>query len=133
MTFLEKFIYEREAIAAALRTAGIEAIQFNKDDIPKTLPCAIVILANEAGRLGTSRRFTDTDLAWTVFLVVNAQNVTDPELELYTLKESFRAAYLASANRDLPQVEYYTSRLDGARLVRIAKIDLLRAGSGTAS
>ena len=36
-------------------------------------------------------------------------------------------------NRDLPSVEYYTSRIDGTRLVRIAKIDLLKAGTGTSA
>lgn len=133
MTFLEKFIYEREAIASALRAANLATILFNKDSIPKELPCAILVLSSESGRLGTGRRFTDSDLLWTVFLVVNAQNVADPDAELYALKESFRAAYLAALSRDLPQVEYYTSRLDGARLVRIAKIDLLRTGTGAAS
>lgn len=133
MTFLEKFLYEREAIASALRAAPIPSILFNKDSIPKELPCAILVLSSESGRLGTGRRFTDSDLLWTVFLIVNAQNVTDPDTELYTLKETFRAAYLNALGRDLPQIEYYTSRLDGARLVRIAKIDLLRSGTGAAS
>jgi hypothetical protein len=30
-------------------------------------------------------------------------------------------------------VEYYTSRVDGSRLVRIAKIDLLKVGNGASS
>lgn len=133
MTFTEKFLYEREAIAAALRAAHIPSIQFNKDAIPAQLPCAILVLDSETGRLATSRRFADSDLTWTVFLIVNAHNVADPDAELYGLKEAFRAACLTSLGRDLPQVTYYTSRLDGARLVRIARIDLLRSGSGAAS
>jgi len=133
VTFLEKFLYEREAIASALRAAPIPTLQFNKDAIPKELPCAILVLSAENGTRGTAKRFTDSDLLWTVFLIVNAQNVTDPDTELYTLKEAFRAAYLNALGRDLPQIEYYTSRLDGARLVRIAKIDLLRSGTGAAS
>jgi hypothetical protein len=133
VTFLEKFLYEREAIASALRAAPIPSILFNKDSIPKELPCAILVLSGENGTRGTAKRFTDSDLLWTVFLIVNAQNVTDPDTELYTLKETFRAAYLNALGRDLPQIEYYTSRLDGARLVRIAKIDLLRSGTGAAS
>lgn len=132
MTFTEKFLYEREAIAAALRTAGIADVQFNKDDIPKNLPCAIVILDTETGKLGTTRRFTATDLDFTVFLVVNAHANPDPDADIYALKEAFRTAYMAALGRDLPKVDYYTSRLDGARLVRIAKIDLLRSGFGAA-
>jgi len=106
---------------------------FNKDNIPKSLPCAILILDSEVGKQGTSRQYVDTDIAWTVFLIVNAQKVSDPDAELYELKEKFRASYVKLMNRDLPSVEYYTSRIDGTRLVRIAKIDLLKSGTGAGS
>ncbi len=36
-------------------------------------------------------------------------------------------------NRDLASIEYYTSRIDGSRLVRIAKIDLQKSGTGAGS
>ncbi|GAB1467609.1 hypothetical protein MASR2M64_02840 [Candidatus Cloacimonadota bacterium] len=75
----------------------------------------------------------DTDIAWTVFLIVNAQNVSDPDAELYELKEKFRAVYVKIMNRDLPSIEYYTSRIDGTRLIRIAKIDLLKSGTRAGS
>ncbi|GAB1365752.1 hypothetical protein MASR1M36_06230 [Candidatus Cloacimonadaceae bacterium] len=130
MTAYEKFIADRKRIVDALSFSDIPTIQFNKDDIPKILPCAIVILDSETGKNGTSRQYVSTDLAWTVFLIVNAQNVPDPDSELYQLKEKFRSFYLKLMNRDLPSVEYYTSRIDGTRLVRIAKIDLLKAGTG---
>ena len=133
MTTLEKFIFQRDRITQALNLSGISEVMYNKDNIPKSLPCAILILDSETGKHGTSRQYVDTDIAWTVFLIVNAQNVTDPDSELYTLKEKFRSFYLKLMNRDLPSVEYYTSRIDGTRLVRIAKIDLLKNGTGAGS
>jgi hypothetical protein len=133
MSAFEKFIADRNRIVDALKFSDIPTIQFNKDVIPKQLPCAIVILDSETGKNGTSRQYVDTDIAWTVFLIVNAQNVSDPDSDLYQLKEKFRSFYLKLMNRDLPSVEYYTSRVDGSRLVRIAKIDLLKVGSGASS
>ena len=133
MTAHEKFIADRNRIVDALKFSDIPTIQFNKDAIPKQLPCAIVILDSETGKNGTSRQYVSTDLAWTVFLIVNAQNVDDPDNDLYLLKEKFRAMYLKLMNRDLPSVEYYTSRIDGTRLIRIAKIDLLKSGTGAGS
>ena len=133
MTAHEKFIAHRNRIVDALKFSDIPTIQFNKDAIPKQLPCAIVILDSETGKNGTSRQYVSTDLAWTVFLIVNAQNVDDPDNDLHLLKEKFRAIYLKLMNRDLPSIEYYTSRIDGTRLVRIAKIDLLKSGTGAGS
>ncbi|MCB5261047.1 MAG: hypothetical protein WC944_11070 [Candidatus Cloacimonadaceae bacterium] len=130
MTAHEKFIADRNRIVDALGFSDIPTIQFNKDAIPKTLPCAIVILDSETGKNGTSRQYVSTDLAWTVFLIVNAQNAPDPDNDLYLLKEKFRSFYMKLMNRDLPSIEYYTSRIDGTRLVRIAKIDLLKSGTG---
>ena len=133
MTTLEKFIFQRDRITQALNLAGITEVLYNKDNIPKVLPCAILILDSEAGKHGTSRQYVDTDIAWTVFLIVNAQNVIDPDAYLYELKEKFRSFYLKLMNRDIPSIEYYASRVDGTRLVRIAKIDLLKAGTGASS
>ena len=133
MTALEKYQAERSRISEALNLAGVAEILYNKDNIPKNLPCAILILDSETGKNGTSRQYVDTDIVWTVFLIVNAQNVSDPDSELYSLKEKFRSFYLKLMNRDLPSIEYYTSRIDGIRLVRIAKIDLLKSGSGAGS
>ncbi|HPI26184.1 MAG TPA: hypothetical protein PLO57_06955 [Candidatus Cloacimonadota bacterium] len=133
MTNHERFIVERKRIEDALKFSDVSTIQFNKDVIPKQLPCAIVILDSETGKNGTSRQYVSTDIAWTVFLIVNAQNVSDPDSDLYQLKEKFRSFYLKLMNRDLPSIEYYTSRIDGTRLVRIAKIDLLKVGTGASS
>ena len=133
MSAFEKFIANRNRIVDALKFSDIPTIQFNKDAIPKQLPCAIVTLDSETGKNGTSRQFVNTDIAWTVFLIVNAHNVDDPDSDLYQLKEKFRSFYLKLLNRDLPRVEYYTSRIDGSRMVRIAKIDLLKVGNGASS
>jgi len=133
MSAFKKFIADRNRIVDALKFSEIPTIQFNKDNIPKQLPCAIVILDSETGKNGTSRQFVNTDIAWTVFLIVNAHNVDDPDSDLYQLKEEFRTFYLKLMNRDIPSMEYYTSRVDGSRLVRIAKIDLLKVGNGASS
>ena len=133
MSAFEKFIADRNRIVDALKFCDIPTIQFNKDSIPKQLPCAIVILDSETGKNGTSRQFVNTDIAWTVFLIVNAHNVDDPDSDLYQLKERFRTFYIKLMNRDIPSIEYYTSRIDGSRLVRIAKIDLLKVGNGASS
>jgi len=124
---------ERAAITAALNQADIDNVLYNKDEIPKSLPAAIVTLESEVGKNSTSRRFTDTDLGWSVFLIVNAQNAIDPDADLYTLKESFRDKYIRSLGKDFPEVEYYTARIDGARLVRIARINLQKSGIGASS
>ena len=133
MTALEKYQAQRSRISEALKLAGVAETLYNKDNIPKNLPCAFLILDSETGKHGTSRQYVDTDIAWAVFLIVNAHNVTDPDSELYSLKEKFRGIYLKLMNRDLPSIEYYTSRIDGTRLVRIAKIDLLKSGTGAGS
>jgi hypothetical protein len=133
VTALEKYQAQRSRISEALKLAGVAETLYNKDSIPKNLPCAILILDSETGKNGTSRQYVDTDIAWTVFLIVNAQNVTDPDSELYPLKEKFRSYYQKLMNRDLPRIEFYTSRVDGTRLVRIAKIDLLKSGTGAGS
>lgn len=130
---MSKMTIERDAIKTALNNANISQVLYNKDTVPNSLPAAIITLESETGKNGTSKRYTDTDIGWSVFLVVNAQNVEDPDNNLYTLKESFREKYIGTMGRDFPAIEYYTSRIDGARLVRIAKISLLRNGVGAGS
>ena len=71
----DKFIADRNRIVDALKFSDIPTIQFNKDAIPKQLPCAIVILDSETGKNGTSRQYVSTDLAWTVFLMVASQRL----------------------------------------------------------
>jgi hypothetical protein len=48
----DKFIADRNRIVDALKFSDIPTIQFNKDNIPKILPCAILILDSEAGKHG---------------------------------------------------------------------------------
>ena len=47
MSAFEKFIADRNQIVDALKFSDIPSIQFNKDAIPKQLPCAIVILDSD--------------------------------------------------------------------------------------
>lgn len=133
MTGLEKFENERSSIRQALMDVGVATVLFNKDDIPKDLPAAIVILDGETGKNGTGRRYVDTDISWTVYLIVNATKAEDPDADLYRLKEEFREQYRAAMYRDIPEIEYYTSRVDGARLVRVARLALLKSGTGAGS
>ena len=50
MSAHEKFIADRNRIVDALKFCDIPTIQFNKDSIPKQLPCAIVILIPRQAR-----------------------------------------------------------------------------------
>lgn len=126
---MNKMTSQRDAIKSALTQAGITTVLYSNGDIPKSLPAAIITLESETGKNGTSRRYVDTDLAFDVYLIVNASNAPDPDADLYALKETFRSKYIADMNRDFPLVEYYTARVDGARLVRIAKIQLFKGAS----
>jgi hypothetical protein len=124
------FYTERKHIVEALTESGIDLVLFNKDSVPKSYPCAVILLESETGRLPTGRQFMTSDLAWTLFLVVNAHENPDPDNDLYELKEAFRTNWIAMKEKDFAKVEYYTSRVDGTRLVRIARIELgRRAGA----
>jgi len=123
----------RAKIVNALTTAGVSSILYSQFEVPKSYPAAVVVLESETGIRPTARSFTATDIAFTVYLVVNAVGVADPDYALYTLKELFRTAYKAQLGRDIPSVEYYPARADGARDVRIAKITLLKPDTGAAS
>ncbi|MDD3535170.1 MAG: hypothetical protein PHC50_03375 [Candidatus Cloacimonetes bacterium] len=115
----------RSQITTALQnTPDIKSIMYSNSDIPKSLPAAIVTLESETGMAKTARRYLSSDFSFTVHLIVNAHNVADPDADLYTLKEAFRTAWQDAAARDFSFVEYYTSRIDGARLVRIARISI---------
>lgn len=129
MSAMDKFLQERDQIRKALSDAGVMQVLFNKDEIPKSLPVGIVVLEEETGKLPTGRRFVETDIAWSVYLVVNASKADDPDAELYRLKEKFRKHYGEAMQRDIPKIEYYTSRVDGARLVRIAFLSLSKPGA----
>lgn len=132
MTPMEKFLFEREAIRQCLEAAGVQEILVSRDAVPTRYPAAVVLLAGERGKHGTSRRFVSTDLDFEVFLVVNAHQTTDPDMDLYKLKEAFREIWLERMHRDLPEVRYYESRA-GERLVKIAKLVLMRENVAAAT
>ncbi len=132
MTATEKYEDEKKTITQAVKDGGISLVLYNKHNIPKSLPAAILTLNEETGKNGTSKRYTDTDISWTLYLIVNSENVDDPDAVLYPLKEAIREKYQTAMHRDFPDVVYYDSRLD-PRLVRIAKIELTKPGSGVSS
>ena len=119
---VDKFIEDRDKLCSILQVIVGDNIQFNKDIIPKSFPCAIVILDTEVGIKPTISRFTSTLITWTVYLITNAHEVADPDIAVYVLKDKFREGYHLQFNKDIPNVEYYTSRVDGTRPVRIAKL-----------
>jgi hypothetical protein len=127
MTNLEKFTRQRGRLVEALNAAGIKYVLFNAFTIPKGLPCAVVELGAEEGQLPTGRQFLEAKLDWTLYLVVNAEGVADPDSVLYTLKEAFRDEHLKNHGKDFSHVEFYVSRIDGSREVRIAKITGVKA------
>ncbi len=123
----------RSQIETALQNTGaIKSIRFDKNDIPKELPAAIVSLESETGLNKTSKRYTRSDFSFSVFLIVNAHQADDPDADLYNLKESFRDAWQTAAGRDFEHVEYYSARHDGARLVRVAAIVIQNLPGGRA-
>jgi hypothetical protein len=127
--FKAKFTETRSAIVAALTTAGIvtDNLLLSANQIPDDLKsgfiAAVVTLAEENGKDPTSKQYTRTDIIFEIFIMVDAANdIDDPDLALYNLKEDFRTAYIASQYKDFSKVEYYTGQADISHPVRIAKM-----------
>lgn len=118
------FQITRTHIVKALKKAGIQEnnIYFDKESIPTTFPSAMVILEGESGILKTNKHFLEEVYNISIFLIINAEKVTDPEVEIMILKEAFRVQYQLLLKKDFPKVEYYNARADSGRKVKIAKI-----------
>lgn len=119
----------RNAILAAITTAGISAgnkltnVNSLPDDLSSGFEAAIVSLERENGKDGTRKRYVSTDLAFNIYLVVDAaDDIADPDTALYTLKEAFRDAYLGMMNKDFASAEYYPSYVNGTHPVKICKL-----------
>ncbi len=127
--FITEFTRVRSAILAAITTAGISDgnkltnVNVLPDDLSNGFKAAIVSLERETGKDGTRKRYITTDLSFEIFLVVDAaDDITDPDTALYTLKEAFRDAYLSSMNKDFASIEYYPSYVNGTHPVKICKL-----------
>ncbi len=118
------FQITRAHIVNALKNAGIgeNNISFDKESIPTAFPSAMVILEGESGILKTNKRFLEEVYNISIFLIINAEKVTDPDVEIMILKEAFRVQYQLLLKKDFPKVEYYNARADSGRKVKIAKI-----------
>jgi len=118
------FQITRAHIVKALKNAGIQVnnISFDKESIPTAFPSAMVILEGESGILKTNKRFLEVVYNISIFLIINAEKVTDPDVEIMILKEAFRVQYQLLLKKDFPKVEYYNARADSCRKVKIAKI-----------
>jgi hypothetical protein len=123
----DAFLADRQRIVDALNRAGIAEVRFHKDDLPKTFPCAVVVLDTEDGLLPTGRQYLESRLGWTIYLVVDAFQKADPDADLYQLKEDFRSKYIGLLGRDFAHIDYYSARAD-ARPVRIAKLTTSKGG-----
>lgn len=118
------FQITRTHIVKALKNAGIQEnnISFDKESIPTAFPSAMVILEGESGILKTNKCFLEEVYNISIFLIINAEKVTDPDVEIMILKEAFRVQYQLLLKKDFPKVEYYNARADSGRKVKIAKI-----------
>jgi hypothetical protein len=118
------FQITRTHIVKALKNAGIEEknISFDKESIPTAFPSTMVILEGESGILKTNKHFLEEVYNISIFLIINAEKVTDPDVEIMILKEAFRVQYQLLLKKDFPKVEYYNARADSGRKVKIAKI-----------
>lgn len=117
---------ERAGIVKALNTAQISSVLYAKEAVPASYPAAIVVLATESGYNATATKYMNTELAWSVYLVISALNNSDPDQDAYDLKEAFRAALVTEIGKDVGFVEYYNSQCDG-RPVRVARMDIVKA------
>jgi len=120
------FQITRTHIVRALKNSGIKEnnISFDKESIPTAFPSAMVILEGESGILKTNKRYLEEVYNISIFLIINAEKVTDPDVEIMILKEAFRVQYQLLLKKDFPKVEYYNARADSGRKVKIAKIYL---------
>jgi len=118
------FQITRAHIVKALKNAGIveNNISFDRESIPTAFPSAMVILEGESGILKTKKRFLEEIYNISIFLIINAEKISDPDVEIMILKEAFRVQYQLLHKKDFPKVEYYNARADSGRKVKIAKI-----------
>lgn len=117
---------ERAGIVKALNAAQISSVLYAKEAVPQSFPAAIVVLATEEGTKATAMRFIETELSWSVYLVISALNNSDPDIDAYDLKEAFRMALVTEVGKDVGFVDYYNSQCDG-RPVRVARMDIVKS------
>jgi hypothetical protein len=125
MAKIEKFIEERNNIKQALNDASIQDIYTSKNKVPSKLPCAILTLAEETGKNDSSEGYLDSDIEFELFIVVNAgEKISDPDLEIFTLKEAFRESYKELLFKDIANIRFYDSKVSGTKSVKIARMIL---------
>jgi len=117
----------REIIIKSLKATGItdKNIFFSRNVLPSSFPCAMVVLDEEAGIDKTGSRYLNQEYAFNVFLIISAEKSTDPDVEVYDLKESFRAHYLNHTKYDFSKVFYYDARAESSRKIKVAKISVV--------
>lgn len=89
---------------------------------PSLYPCAIIECKSEDGTHESSEGYLDADFGFNLYLII--ESGTDPDADIYNLKNAFRVEWKKLAQRDIPNVEYY-STMSSAQTVRVAKISLM--------
>lgn len=136
MNSITRYTNDKTAIAAAINKSFYPAplfsppdkpvkifksVLYNKDNVPKELPAVIVSVLSEQPSSKSRSRYNDSSLSWEIFVVVNAHGVSDPDADLLLAKETLREAIIGELGRDFDEVDYYSSRADGSRQVRVAR------------
>lgn len=131
MTNTDIFLEHRNKLKQCLLDAGIleDNILYSQELIPEGLPAGIIALCDETGKNGTSRQYAATELDFIIYLVVDAQDVADPDLDAYRLKEVVRTSYKELLHKDFPKVTYYPSRYKAAQRIRIARIETVKGSA----
>lgn len=120
---LESFYNERDKIVQACIGAEIDSgnIHYSEMIVPPELPAVIVTMHDEKDHDLASNGYQDNVYHFNIFVIVNAQDVADPDTVVVTLFETIRAQYKNNKFHDFHDIEVYFSRTRSAQEVRILK------------
>jgi len=121
---LENFYNERDKIVqACIAAEGLIStdVYYSEFAIPKALPAVMITLHDEKDEDLASSGYQDNAYHFNLFVIVNAQDVADPDTVIVTLFELIRAKYKLNKFHDFQNIDVYFSRLEGTREVRILK------------
>jgi hypothetical protein len=129
-SFYQQFVDQRDAIYSIISTLVNTGNAFkNRNKIPADLStgfsAGVVSIEGKSGKDGTRKRYVSFDRRFVVWLIVDAsEEIDDPDADLQALEDKFRAGLIETLNRDIAEVEYYPSYVDGSSPVMIAKFTI---------
>lgn len=120
---LKGFYDERDKIVQACIAGGITStlVYYSEFVIPTDLPAVMITMHDEKDEDLASSGYQINAYHFNLFVIVNAQDITDPDTVVVTLFEAIRAQYKLNKFHDFHDIEVYFSRLEGSREVRILK------------